>query len=90
VVSFDRRGRGESGDTEPYAVEREIEDLTAVIAEASPDRTAYAHGASSGGALLLRAIAHGAPVMKASVLEPPYRVEGAPPAPRNYGAPCGA
>jgi pimeloyl-ACP methyl ester carboxylesterase len=84
VVSFDRRGRGESGDTEPYAVEREIEDLTAVIADASPDRTAYAHGVSSGGALLLRAIAYGAPVRKASVLEPPYRVEGAPPAPRDY------
>src|SRR5215211_634104 len=43
VVSYDRRGRGDSGDTEPYAVEREIEDLAAVIADASPDRTAYAH-----------------------------------------------
>jgi pimeloyl-ACP methyl ester carboxylesterase len=84
VVSYDRRGRGESGDTEPYALQREIEDLTAVIAEASPDRTAYAHGVSSGGALLLRAAAQGAPVAKASVLEPPYRIEGAPPAPQDY------
>jgi pimeloyl-ACP methyl ester carboxylesterase len=84
VVSYDRRGRGESGDTQPYAVEREIEDLAAVIADASPDGMAYAHGVSSGGALLLRAIAHGAPVTKASVLEPPYRVEGAPPAPQDY------
>jgi len=84
VVSYDRRGRGESGDTEPYAVEREIEDLNAVIADASRDRRAYAHGVSSGGALLLRAIARGAPVTRASVLEPPYRVEGAPPAPPDY------
>jgi pimeloyl-ACP methyl ester carboxylesterase len=84
VVSYDRRGRGESGDTEPYAVEREIEDLAAVIAGASPDRTACAHGVSSGGALLLRAVADGAPVLRASVLEPPYRVEGAPPAPQDY------
>jgi len=84
VVSYDRRGRGDSGDTEPYAVQREIEDLTAVIAEAGRDRTAYAHGVSSGGALLLRAVADGVPVTKASVLEPPYRVAGAPPAPRDY------
>jgi pimeloyl-ACP methyl ester carboxylesterase len=84
VVSYDRRGRGDSGDTEPYAAEREIEDLAAVIAAASPDGTAYAHGVSSGGALLLRAIAEGVPVAKASVLEPPYRVEGAPPAPQDY------
>jgi pimeloyl-ACP methyl ester carboxylesterase len=84
VVSYDRRGRGDSGDTEPYAVEREVEDLAAVIAAASPDGTACAHGVSSGGALLLRAIADGTPVTKASVSEPPYRVEGAPPAPRDY------
>jgi alpha-beta hydrolase superfamily lysophospholipase len=84
VVSYDRRGRGESGDTEPYAVQREIEDLTAVITDRDPDRTAYAHGISSGGALLLRAIAAGAPVTKVSILEPPYRVPGAPPAPPDY------
>jgi pimeloyl-ACP methyl ester carboxylesterase len=86
VVSYDRRGRGDSGDTEPYAVEREIEDLTAVIADVSATGTAYAHGVSSGGALLLRAIVGGAPVTKASVLEPAYRVGGAPPAPQDYRA----
>ena len=84
VVSYDRRGRGDSGDTPPFAVEREIEDLNAVIADASPDATAYAHAVSSGGALLLRAVAQGAPVHKASLLEPPYRVDGAPPAPQDY------
>lgn len=84
VVSYDRRGRGDSGDTPPIAVEREIEDLNAVIADATPDATAYAHGVSSGGALLLRAVAQGAPVRRASLLEPPYRVRGAPPAPHDY------
>lgn len=84
VVSYDRRGRGDSGDTPPYDVRREIEDLSAVISEASPDGSAYAHGVSSGGALVLRAVAAGVPISKASVLEPPYRVEGAPPAPEDY------
>ncbi|WP_448608853.1 alpha/beta fold hydrolase [Geodermatophilus sp. URMC 60] len=84
AVSYDRRGRGGSGDTQPYALEREIEDLAAVIDAAGRDRRAYAHGVSSGGALLLRAVAAGVPVARLSVLEPPYRVEGAPPAPERY------
>ncbi|MGH8829249.1 MAG: alpha/beta fold hydrolase [Jiangellaceae bacterium] len=84
VVSYDRRGRGDSGDAQPYAVEREIEDLAAVIEAASPDATAFAHGVSSGGALVLRAVTVGAPISKASVLEPPYRTEGAPPIPDDY------
>lgn len=87
-VAYDRRGRGDSGDTKPYAVQREIEDLTAVInatggADAAGHR-AHAHGVSSGGALVLEAIAAGAPVATASVLEPPYKVEGAPPWPERY------
>ncbi len=86
AASYDRRGRGDSGDTAPYSVEREMEDLRAVIAAASPDGTAFAHGVSSGGALLLLAAAHGAPITKASVLEPPYRVNGAPAPPRDYDA----
>jgi hypothetical protein len=84
AVSYDRRGRGDSGSTEPYAVEREIEDLAAVIAAAGADGPVYAHGVSSGGALLLRAAAAGLPLTRISVLEPPYRVPGAPPAPANY------
>jgi len=86
AVSYDRRGRGASGSTEPYAVEREIEDLAAVIAAAGGGEPVYAHGVSSGGALLLRAAAGGLPVTRLSVLEPPYRVPGAPPAPPNYTA----
>ncbi|MGY1814079.1 alpha/beta fold hydrolase [Blastococcus sp. SYSU D00820] len=84
AVSYDRRGRGDSGDTAPYAVEREVEDLAAVLAAEAGDGPAYAHGVSSGGALLLRALAEGVPVRRASVLEPPYRVPGASPPPERY------
>src|SRR4051812_29427478 len=52
-VAYARRGRGASGDPEPYAVEREVEDLAAVIAAANRAGPVYAHGVSSGGALLL-------------------------------------
>jgi pimeloyl-ACP methyl ester carboxylesterase len=84
AVSYDRRGRGGSGDTPPFAVDREIEDLAAVIAAAGGGGAVFAHGVSSGGALLLRAMASGAPVTRASVLEVPYRIEGAPQAPERY------
>jgi pimeloyl-ACP methyl ester carboxylesterase len=84
AVSYDRRGRGGSGSAEPYAVEREIEDLAAVIAAAGGDGSVYAHGVSSGGALVFRAVAAGLPLARVSVLEPPYRVPGAPPVPENY------
>lgn len=53
VYTYDRRGRGESADTAPYAVEREIEDLEAVIVEAGG--SAYVYGISSGGVLALEA-----------------------------------
>jgi pimeloyl-ACP methyl ester carboxylesterase len=84
AVSFDRRGRGDSGNTEPYAVEREVEDLSAVVAAAGGDGPVHAHGVSSGGALLLRAVAAGLPMTRISVLEPPWRVPGAPPPPPRY------
>lgn len=83
AVSYDRRGRGDSGDTQPYAVEREIEDLGAVIDAVNPGGPVFAHGVSSGGGLLLRALAAGLEVARASVLEPPYRTEDAP-APDRY------
>jgi pimeloyl-ACP methyl ester carboxylesterase len=86
AVSYDRRGRGDSGNTEPYAVEREVEDLAAVIAAAGAGEPVYAHGVSSGGALVFRAVAAGLPLTRMSVLEPPYRVPGAPPAPPHYMA----
>ena len=57
VVSYDRRGRGESGDTEPYAAEREFEDLAAVVKAVGGD--AYVLGQSSGAGLAYRATAAG-------------------------------
>jgi pimeloyl-ACP methyl ester carboxylesterase len=83
AVSYDRRGRGESGDTPPYEVRREIDDIEALI-ERFGGRT-FLHGISSGGALSLLATAAGLPVDAVSVLEPPYRVHpDAPPPPVGY------
>jgi pimeloyl-ACP methyl ester carboxylesterase len=82
VLTYDRRGRGGSGDNQPYAVEREIEDLEAVIKTVGD--TAFVYGESSGGALTFRAAAAGGPITRLAVMEPPYRVEGAPPAPEKY------
>lgn len=72
VCNYDRRGRNESGDTLPYAVEREIEDLAAVIAEAGGDGSAAVYGHSSGAGLALRATAAGLPVTRLVLHEPPY------------------
>ena len=71
VYTYDRRGRGESGDTKPYAVDREIEDLEALIEQAGGK--AYVYGVSSGGALALQAAGKlGPAVRKLAVYEPPY------------------
>ncbi len=83
VYTYDRRGRGDSGDTAPYAVEREIEDLTAVIEAAGG--SAYAFGVSSGAALALESTAAGAPISKLAMYEPPYIVDDTrPPLPDDY------
>lgn len=81
VVTYDRRGRGDSGDQPEYAVEREVEDLEAVRAA-----TGATHGSadSSGVMVLLRAAAAGSSFDKLSIMEPPFRVEGAPPVPHRY------
>lgn len=70
VVNYRRRGRGDSGDTQPYSVQREIEDLAAVI-DAAGGR-AHLFGASSGGALALQAAAAGLPIDRIAVHEVPY------------------
>ncbi|MEO3812343.1 alpha/beta fold hydrolase [Sphaerisporangium sp. B11E5] len=70
VLNYDRRGRGNSEDTAPYAVEREIEDIAALIAEAGGAAAVYGH--SSGAGLALRAAAHGLPVTRLVLHEPPY------------------
>src|SRR5215207_7952624 len=69
VINYDRRGRGDSGDTLHYAVEREIGDIGALIAEAGGTASVYAH--SSGSALALRAGAAGLPIAKLVLHEPP-------------------
>ncbi|GAA3931473.1 alpha/beta hydrolase [Streptomyces gulbargensis] len=75
VVTYDRRGRGASGDTAPYAVQREIEDLAAVVEAAGPG--VALHGTDTGGALALAAAAAGVPVGAVSLYEPPYAAEAA-------------
>jgi pimeloyl-ACP methyl ester carboxylesterase len=71
TYAYDRRTRGESGDTQPYAVAREIEDIEALIDQAGG--TAYLYGISSGGALALEAAAVlGDKVKKLAVYEVPY------------------
>jgi RND superfamily putative drug exporter len=75
VYSYDRRGRGDSGDTPPYSVEREIEDLAAVIGAAGG--TACVWGLSSGAVLALEAAAAGLPIRRLAVQEPPLAVDPA-------------
>jgi pimeloyl-ACP methyl ester carboxylesterase len=70
VYEWDRRGRNESGDTAPYAVAREVEDIAALIQEAG--EPAHLLGFSSGGALALEAAAAGLPVRKLALYEPPW------------------
>src|SRR5215210_5479308 len=70
VFNYDRRGRGDSRDTTPYAVEREIEDIGALIAEAGETASVYGH--SSGAGLVLHAAAHGLPITKVVLHDPPY------------------
>jgi pimeloyl-ACP methyl ester carboxylesterase len=72
AYNYDRRGRGDSGDTPPYAVEREFEDLGALIEEAGG--SAHLYGASSGGALAMEATAAGLAVDRLAVYEVPYDV----------------
>jgi len=71
VYAYDRRGRGESGNSLPYAVEREVEDIEALIDEAGG--SAFVYGISSGGCLALEAAAKlGDKVKKLAIYEAPY------------------
>ncbi len=71
VINYDRRGRGDSGDTQPFVLEREIEDIEALID--SVGGSAYLYGISSGAALALEAaLKLGAKVKKLAMYEPPY------------------
>src|SRR4051812_6514609 len=70
VVIYDRRGRGESGDTQPYAPQREFEDLAAVIEAVGGD--AFVMGQSSGAGIVYRAAAAGVPMRKLVGYEAPW------------------
>ena len=70
VYEYDRRGRGDSGDAPEYSIEREVEDLGAVVEAAGGSPFVFGH--SSGGALALEAAAHGVPIRGLVVHEPPY------------------
>jgi pimeloyl-ACP methyl ester carboxylesterase len=73
VYIYDRRGRGQSGDTAPYAVQREVEDIAALIKEAGG--SAYVFGQSSGAALALEAARHGLPITRLGLYEAPFIVD---------------
>lgn len=75
VYNYDRRGRGDSGDASSYAIEREIEDLQAIITEAGG--SAYVWGLSSGAVLALQSAASGANITKLVLHEPPFVVDTA-------------
>jgi pimeloyl-ACP methyl ester carboxylesterase len=82
VYNYDRRGRGGSGDTAPYAVDREIEDIDALIDEAGGSALLYGH--SSGGCLALDAtVALGDKVKGLAVYEVPYNDD--PQAQKSWG-----
>lgn len=82
VYTYDRRGRGESTDTGPYTVEREIEDIAALVKEAGGE--AFLFGISSGAALALEA-ARSLAVPKLALYEPPFIVDDSRPrVPADY------
>jgi pimeloyl-ACP methyl ester carboxylesterase len=76
VYTYDRRGRGESGNGTPFAVEREVEDIDALIQVAGG--AAFVYGISSGACLALEAaLKLGNKVKKLAMYEPPYNSEDA-------------
>ncbi len=82
VFTYDRRGRGESGDTQPYAVEREVEDIEALIQEAGG--SVFVYGISSGVVLALEAAAHLKGIRKLALYEAPLIVDDSlPPRPED-------
>jgi len=76
VVTYDRRGRGDSGDTQPYAPQKEYEDLAAVAAATGPDAP-YIFAHSSGAAIALRAAA-GLALSGIVAYEAPFQNEDTP------------
>jgi pimeloyl-ACP methyl ester carboxylesterase len=85
VYTYDRRGRGESADAAPYAVDREVEDIEALI-DAAGGR-AHVYGISSGAVLALEVARRGAAIDRLALYEPPFIVDDSRPAiPADYRA----
>jgi len=78
VYTYDRRGRGDSGDATPYEVQREIEDLAAVIAAAGGEAMVFGH--PSGCVLALEAARAGLPIAQLVLYEPPFVIDRTRPA----------
>jgi pimeloyl-ACP methyl ester carboxylesterase len=82
VFNYDRRGRGLSGDTTPYLIQREIEDIAALLDEAGG--SAFMFGSSSGAVLALEAAASGLDIARLALYEPPFRVDHSGPLPPKH------
>lgn len=84
AYTYDRRGRGDSGDTQPYAIEREIEDIAALVDAAGG--SAHLYGISSGGVLALDAANRlGGRITRLCVYEAPFVVDDTrEPLPQRY------
>jgi pimeloyl-ACP methyl ester carboxylesterase len=81
VFTYDRRGRGDSGDTAPYTVEREVEDIEALVNEAGG--AAFVWGISSGAVLALEATNRLTGIKKVALYEAPFIVDGSHPATKD-------
>jgi pimeloyl-ACP methyl ester carboxylesterase len=85
VFTYDRRGRGESGDTAPYALDHEIEDIQALVHEAGG--SAHVYGISSGAVLALEAAGRGIGIESLVLYEPPFIIDDSrPPFPADYAS----
>lgn len=73
AISYDRRGRGDSTDTAPYAVAREVEDLEAVISDTGG--SAFVYGISSGAVLAIEATIAKLPIKRLALYEPPLLID---------------
>ena len=83
VFTYDRRGRGDSSDTRHYSVEREIDDLAALVERAGGSAQVY--GTSSGANLALEAARRGLAIIRLALWEPNFLVDASrPPLPHDY------
>lgn len=85
VINYDRRGRGESGNTLPFSTAREIDDIAALVAGPAGGRASIL-GFSSGSVVALEAAAAGLPIDRVIMYEPPFMLPGSPfsPPPSDY------